>query len=333
MYGNWEIKLGKLLSTLFLAAAIMIYGAIPHLSSGIALAESFQYLFDSTGNGWVCFWANEQMDADHEAGIYPDGTKVRVLERRDDGLFDISRYQVQIGRLTGWVFEDALQSEEEWQKRYDNGQYVLFNNLWHVNASEKPKVYGNANDFATVIRDVTESSFIVLGIFVDHVHAQLSDTDGFIYYDGCMGDGRNSADTQDLAFSMWMNTIGRAVRKAKGSDAAGWSETESAMLMQHGTEDILPTDRRITPGSCDIGLPNAVMMAKNALLTADIIREGHIDRLECELDYLFYDLEDSNAHFWFFSFVNKLKSDQETFERVAVILDAHTGQTISIVYP
>jgi len=301
-----------------------------------ASVESEWYLYDATGHGWICLRPEEQMDVDQRAGVYPDGTRVAVLEKREGGLYNQPRYKVQIGRAVGWVFEDELLTEEVWLQKKESGQYVPFESHWYVNRNGESSVnlYPNGYLFGSEpIGTVNEPSFIALGIHAFFIHVQLGDMDGYMSDIHCIPDKARPDDTLgNREIQIWIGTLERAVKKAKGTDEANWTEAERLMLTPRDPNNALKSDREIEPSTCDISSLEAEWIIWQALIDGGYVTDDNLALVDRKFYYLYYDYQDPGKHIWLFVFSDSShKAELELVTNFIVELDSHTGEIISII--
>jgi len=303
-----------------------------------ARTEDIRYLFNATGHGWVCLRCNEQMNIErYSAGAYPDGTRVIVLEERRDDLFATPRNKVQIGRAVGWVFGDELLTENEWLQKKESGQYVPFQNHWHVNDNSQSLIdlYESPSLFdAETIGTVNESSFIALGIYRGKIHVQLNDMDGYMLAYNCIPDITKPDITyHDREVRIWSNATERAIKKTKGADEANYTEEERGILKLMDPIDPMSfkSSREIMPTGCDITSAEAERMIWQVLIEEGYVTDDIIALFESAWCYLYYDYDDHNKHIWLFNFSNENSiAETEFVTNITVDLDAHTGEIINI---
>jgi len=315
----------------------MILGVSGFSLDSYAYAETMGYLYDITGHGWVCLRTNEQMDVDFETGAYPDGTQVLILEKRDDGLFDIPRHKVQIGRATGWVFEDEFLAENEWLQKKESGQYVLFMNRWHLEryAHQFAEFYESASIFVDdpIYGIALESPFTALGIYNGMIHVQLSKVDGFLHEFNCIPDIMKPDDWYfDREKKIWISAMERAITQTKGADESNWTRTERFLFYA-----IDPTKwsfaRQIDPEECDICSAEAERIIRQALVSEGLVTHDTIAQFERQWHTLFYGYDDPTKHIWEFAFSDAIHSaEPESFTEIIVELDAHTGVIVFLLF-
>ncbi len=342
---------------IFLVCALAVLATTGSFLLAPAHAEGTAYLYDATGHGWTCLRSNEQMNIDKNAGAYPDGTAVRVLEKKEDGSFSLPRYKVKIGRFSGWVFADELLNENVWLQKKASGQYVPFENQWLIDEDVDEgyaPLYTGENPSTTSYnpesyRQVNESPFIALGIYQVDVHALLSDDDGLINFFNTISDTKymqNSTNTYwDYEFPIWINTLQRAVVKTKGTDKANWTEIERKVLEPLEPNYTRPEEREIQPSDGDIGLEEAQAKVLHALRDAGYVTNQNAAQFEYGDHYLYYDYKDTNKHIWHIQYSNERwcrqnypdsddlpKSNPPLY--FSVELDARTGEVIYMtIYP
>jgi len=273
------------------------------------------------------------MDVDRSAGIYPDGTQVVLLDKRVDELFSQPRYKVRIGRAAGWVFEDELLTEEEWFQKKENGQYVPFQNHWHVHDNGMPSVdlYANGCIYdSETIGIVNEPSFTALGIYYHKIHVQLSNMDGYMVIPNCIADITRPDAGADHTIDLCLDMLERAVKKAKGTNQAYWTETERTLSKpfdpMRWTES-----REIEPTNCDISPLEAERLIWQALIEEGYVTNDTRAYFECVFSFLYYDYDDPTKHIWEFGFSDSLNpAEIEVATNILVHIDAHTRKIMSI---
>ena len=339
-----RLYLGRIiLFTLCTAAMLCIVVFIP---DSYAFAEDIRYVYDATGHGWTCLRTNEQMDVDFDAGVYPDGTQVAVLEKREGEPYDQVRYRVQIGRAVGWVFEGELLTEDEWMQKKESGQYRAFDSIWQVKPSLLPvEIYshGKTEWFGTpmerqTIATMNEPSFVTLGLNDTFAHVRISDTDGFMSYGSCMIPNDLPDEVLNYTEPIWYGTAINAIQKAKGTNELNWTETERSLAYAFSVLDLNTSwtwDRVIEPSDCDISVFEAMMIAEIVLRSGDYheyLSDDVLDLLEWDVVYyyLIHDYINPEKHIW----VIYCSADPASGEDLATIcyvqVDAHSKEILSI---
>jgi hypothetical protein len=307
-----------------------------------AYADGIRYLYDATGNGWSCFWANEQLIMDYDAGVYPDGTPVMILETVNDGLYSQPRHKVQIGRAVGWVLNEELLTQEVWLQKQESCQYVGFSNQWQVNQTWAVQLYTSWRDITmeerlagqepsgSFIADVADTTITVLGIYCDRFHIQTSETDGFVgAYSSCLVPNELPEEVGNYVLPIWFSQMVRGIRNVKCENQASWTEDELAIL--NGLQNYYPnrlwsSARRIIPGENDITMAEAIIAAIDVLVGGgfqEYVSDDTIEQLGWEEGALIFDYTDPKKHIWDILFVTP---EDTHFTRCRIQLDAHTKE-------
>jgi len=273
------------------------------------------------------------MDVDYVAGAYPDGTQVAVLEKRQDGLYAMPRYKVQVGRAIGWVFEDEMLTDDMWLETKKRIQHAPFQNHWLADSAFRSIPIASNGWWNTphykIIGTLAEPSFIALGIYQWKLHAQFSDMDGFLSLRKCY-------DVDGMMFFMhepliWITAMQNAVVRTKGADEANWTDIERAILEPPDPNYLPPHLRRIHPARCDIDLLEAQEIAFRRLKDFGHIADDNIT-LACNYYDIYYDFYydyfEPSKHIWeiHFSDADSGLADGEMPNSYIFFIDAHSKE-------
>jgi len=193
----------------------------------------------------------------------------------------------------------------------------------------------NLNDTSRVV-SVNESSFIALGIYEYYVHAQFSDIDGLVSFADSISDIDTLWDSlytfSNYEHPIWINTLRRAVEKAKGKDEANWTE-EERNVFKPPVEALPPANRAIERcHDCNYDAREAKELAMHVLMDLGYIAEDNRALFESEFYILHYDYRDPDKHIWIVSYSSYDNvAVPEMGARYLVEFDAHTGEIIEIL--